>query len=32
MDTETLRAVQEPLKDAYREDPQQAMITLRGRG
>lgn len=32
MDTETLRAVQQPLKDAYREDPQQAMITLRAGG
>ena len=32
MDTETLRAVQQPLKDAYREDPQQAMITLRAEG
>ena len=32
MDTETLRAVQQPLKDAYRQDPQQAMITLRASG
>jgi uncharacterized OsmC-like protein len=32
VDTETLRAVQQPLKDAYREDPQQAMITLRAEG
>jgi uncharacterized OsmC-like protein len=24
--------VQEPLKDAYRQDPQQAVITLRARG
>jgi uncharacterized OsmC-like protein len=32
VDSETLRAVQQPLKDAYREDPQQAMITLRAEG
>jgi uncharacterized OsmC-like protein len=27
-----LRAVQQPLKDAYRQDPQQAVITLRADG
>ncbi len=32
MDSAELRAVQQPLKDAYREDPQQAAITLRARG
>ena len=32
MDSTGLRAVQQPLKDAYREDPQQAVITLRARG
>jgi uncharacterized OsmC-like protein len=32
MDSDELRAVQEPLKDAYRQDPRQAMITLRARG
>ena len=32
MDSTALRAVQQPLKDAYREDPQQAVITLRARG
>ena len=32
MDAETLRAAQQPLKDAYRQDPQQAMITLRASG
>ena len=32
MDSAGLRAVQQPLKDAYREDPQQAVITLRARG
>ena len=32
MDSDALRAVQEPLKDAYRQDPQQAVITLRARG
>ncbi len=29
MDSTGLRAVQQPLKDAYREHPQQAVITLR---
>ena len=32
MDAESLRAVQQPLKDAYREDPAKAVITLRARG
>jgi uncharacterized OsmC-like protein len=32
VDNDGLRAVQEPLKDAYRQDPQQAVITLRARG
>ncbi|HTS95474.1 MAG TPA: OsmC family protein [Streptosporangiaceae bacterium] len=32
MDSTSLRAVQQPLKDAYREDPQQAAITLRASG
>ena len=32
MDSAELRAVQQPLKDAYREDPGQALITLRADG
>jgi uncharacterized OsmC-like protein len=32
MDSAELRAVQQPLKDAYREDPQQAVVTLRAEG
>jgi uncharacterized OsmC-like protein len=32
MDSAELRAVQEPLKDAYRKDPTGAMITLRAHG
>ena len=32
MDSDVLRAVQEPLKDAYRQDPRQAVVTLRARG
>jgi len=32
MDSATLRAVQQPLKDAYRQDPREAVITLRARG
>ena len=32
MDSTALRAVQQPLKDAYREDPREAVITLRARG
>ena len=29
MDSAELRALQQPLKDAYREDPEQAVVTLR---
>jgi len=32
VDSAELRAVQQPLKDAYREDPEQAVITLRAHG
>jgi uncharacterized OsmC-like protein len=32
MDSAELSARQQPLKDAYREDPKQAVITLRARG
>jgi uncharacterized OsmC-like protein len=32
MDSAELRARQQPLKDAYREDPEQAVVTLRARG
>src|SRR5229473_831489 len=32
MDSAELRAVQQPLKDAYREDPEKAVVTLRARG
>jgi uncharacterized OsmC-like protein len=32
MDSEGLRAVQEPLKDAYRGNPHDALVTLRARG
>jgi uncharacterized OsmC-like protein len=32
MDAESLRALQQPLKDAYREDPARAVITLRANG
>jgi uncharacterized OsmC-like protein len=32
MDSDALRAVQQPLKDAYRDDPQQALITLTADG
>jgi uncharacterized OsmC-like protein len=32
MDSTALRSVQQPLKDAYREDPQRAVITLRAEG
>jgi len=32
MDSTQLRELQRPLKDAYREDPQQAVITLRAQG
>ena len=32
MDSAELRALQQPLKDAYRQDPRQAVVTLRARG
>ncbi len=32
MDSAELRAVQQPLKDAYRENPDQAVVTLRAHG
>jgi uncharacterized OsmC-like protein len=32
MDSAELRAVQQPLKDAYRENPGEALITLRAHG
>src|SRR6201981_3263573 len=32
MDSAELRALQQPLKDAYREAPEQAVVTLRARG
>jgi uncharacterized OsmC-like protein len=32
MDAQKLRALQQPLKDAYRSDPASAVITLRARG
>jgi uncharacterized OsmC-like protein len=32
MDRTQLRAVQEPLKDQYREDPESAVVTLRATG
>jgi uncharacterized OsmC-like protein len=32
MDRESLRAVQEPLKQEYRDDPQRAVVTLRATG
>ena len=32
MDSAELRAVQEPLKDAYRGNPQEALVTLRASG
>ena len=32
MDADDLRALQQPLKDAYRSDPVAAVITLRARG
>jgi uncharacterized OsmC-like protein len=32
MDSTGLRGVQQPLKDAYREDPQQAVVTLHAQG
>jgi uncharacterized OsmC-like protein len=32
MDATELRALQQPLKDAYREEPEQAVVTLRASG
>ena len=32
MDSTALRAVQQPLKDAYRNDPGEAVVTLRAHG
>lgn len=32
VDSTALRAAQQPLKDAYREDPSTAVVTLRARG
>src|SRR5215212_4796771 len=32
MDAETLRSLQGPLKDKYRQDPRSAVITLRAEG
>jgi uncharacterized OsmC-like protein len=32
VDSAGLRAVQQPLKDAYRQDPERAVITLRAQG
>ena len=32
MDSAELRAVQQPLKDAYRENPEKAVVTLRAHG
>jgi uncharacterized OsmC-like protein len=32
MDSAVLRAAQQPLKDAYRENPQEAVVTLRAQG
>jgi uncharacterized OsmC-like protein len=32
MDSAELRAVQQPLKEAYRKDPQEAVVTLRAQG
>ncbi|HYA52524.1 MAG TPA: hypothetical protein VEG33_15305, partial [Streptosporangiaceae bacterium] len=32
MDSTALRAVQQPLKDAYRDDPQAAVVTLQAHG
>ena len=32
VDSTGLRAVQQPLKDAYRNNPQEAVVTLRARG
>ena len=32
LDSTALRAVQQPLKDAYRDDPQAAVVTLEAHG
>ncbi len=32
MDRQTLRSIQQPLKDAYRTDPERARVTLRAEG
>jgi len=32
MDSAELRALQQPLKDAYRQNPQEAVVTLRAQG
>ena len=32
MDSAALRAAQQPLKDAYRREPEEAVVTLRARG
>lgn len=32
MDSKELRAVQQPLKDTYRQNPREAVVTLRARG
>ena len=32
MDSAVLRAVQQPLKNAYRENPREAVVTLRAHG
>src|SRR6266581_3178090 len=32
MDSNSLRALQQPLKDAYRADPVRALVTLRAEG
>ena len=32
VDSAELRTMQQPLKDAYREHPEQAVITLQARG
>src|ERR1700730_16106812 len=32
MDSAELRTLQQPLKDAYREDPEKAVVTLRAHG
>ena len=32
MDSAKLRALQQPLKDAYREEPEEAVVTVRAQG